>query len=203
MRTETDDIAVMTRATPPGGRPTLRSMRLLRWLSRRDQLRAERPGLEWRETTLPPASLRGPDGDGLIIQIKQMTIWSRDYSGGHFAHGDVTTVDRGVERLHENVLMWTMEPDSLVGVLHRSLSHPKADVTVSMFDDGMTLRIEGHGADQWRVHCQPVPMPGPDATWETFPVFDFTLTRLTIETAISELRALSAVLTPPQRHPLP
>ena len=152
---------------------------------------------------MPPASLRAPDGDGLIIQLNQMTIWSRDYSGGHFAHGDALTVNKGFEKRHENVLMWTMEPDDLVKHLRRSLNHPEGDATVSIFDDGMTLRIEGDGTGRWLVHCQPVPMPGPDATWETFPVFDFTLTRLTIETAISELRALSAVLTPPQRHPLP
>jgi hypothetical protein len=132
-----------------------------------------------------------------------MTVWSRDYSGGHFAHGDVLTVIGGVERRHENVLMWTMEPDELVKALKRSLARSKGDVTVSLFDDGMTLRVEGNGAESWRVYCRPVPMPPPGATWETFPEFDFTLTRSTIETAIFELRALSAVLTPPQRHPSP
>jgi len=132
-----------------------------------------------------------------------MTIWSRDYSGGHFAHGDVLTVSRGVEKRHENVLMMTMEPKYLVDALDRSLARPKGDVTVAMFDDGMTIRVEGDGADRWRVYCRPVPMPPPGATWETFPVFEFTVTRSTIETAISELLALSSVLTPHQPQPLP
>ena len=99
--------------------------------------------------------------------------------------------------------MMTMEPKYLVDALDRSLARPKGDVTVAMFDDGMTIRVEGDGADRWRVYCRPVPMPPPGATWETFPVFEFTVTRSTIETAISELLALSSVLTPHQPQPLP
>src|SRR5216110_3472933 len=121
---------------------------------------------EWRDATLPEISLRELQGDGLTIQLRRTTARSPNYSS--WAAGDVVIVAGGAEKRHENVLMHEDEPAEFARVLRRALDHPKRDWTFPLFDDGMTLRIEGDGAELWRVDCRPVPMPGPGDTWDTF-----------------------------------
>ncbi len=156
---------------------------------------------EWEDATLPEISLRAAGGDGLTIQLRRMTTWSADYSG--WAAGNVVTMAWGAEKRHENVLLGTDELAEFARFLRRAIDQPSRDWTLSVFDDGMTLRIAGDGPRLWRVYCRPVPVPGPGDGRGTFPSFGFTLTKSTMEEAISELGKLSSLLTTLQRRPLP
>jgi len=156
---------------------------------------------EWQDATLPEISLRASGGDGLTIRLRRMTTWSADYSG--WAAGDVVTRAGGDEKRHENVLMGTDELGEFARFLRRALDEPRRDWTLSVFDDGMTLRITGDGPTLWRAYCRPVPVPGPGYSRGTFPAFGFTLTKSTMEEAISELAKLSSLLSTLQRRPLP
>ena len=154
---------------------------------------------EWRDAALPQISLRGSQGDGLTIQLRRISAWSADYST--VAAGDVVTIAGGAQKRLKNVLMGTDEVAEFGRFLRRAVDQPKTDWTLSVFDDGMTLRVEGDGTDRWRVDCRSVPLPGPGETWETFPSFGFTLTKQAIEGAISELAELSSQLDSLNRKP--
>jgi hypothetical protein len=126
-----------------------------------------------------------------------MTVPQPGYGGAHAAMGDVVTVKSGIEERHTNVLMFTDEPSRLSAQLEELLkSAPGRELTAVMFDDGMTLRIEQVKPGAWTLVCRPVPLPGPNDTWKTFPQFSFGLGTHEIHQAIAELQSLSQVLTP-------
>jgi hypothetical protein len=152
---------------------------------------------QWRAVEAPVVRIRRGGGDGLVIEIRTMTMPEPEYGGAHAAMGDVITVNDGVEERHTNVLMFTDEPRKLAGRLEEALNSPLGhDLTAVMFDDGMTLRIEHVGPGSWTLLCRPVPLPGPSDTWKTFPEFSFSLAAVEIQEAIADLQRLSAVLTP-------
>jgi len=151
----------------------------------------------WRAVEAPAVRIRRSGGDGLMIEMRSMTMPEPGYGGAHAAMGDVVTVNDGVEERHTNVLMFTDEPRKLAGRLEEALNSPPGhDFTAAMFDDGMTLRIEQDGRGSWTVMCRPVPLPAPKDTWKTFPEFSFSLGAVEIHEAIADLQRLSAVLTP-------
>ncbi len=148
---------------------------------------------EWHSVLDAPAiAIREPGRDGLEIYLDTMTVPLRDY--GQFATANVVTIAGGQEKRHSHVLMSADEPKTFAHFLDDALKRPSGDRTASIFDDGMTFRIQGDRRGSWIVLCRAVPMPGPNDTWETFPEFSFTLGVAALQTAISELETLSAFM---------
>lgn len=145
----------------------------------------------WAPAESPLVSIREPGGDGLGIHMLTAMAPEPNWGGIVYAMGDVVTVVGGTEETHENVLMATSEPLTLAKRLDEALRKPRRDLTTSLFDDGMTLRIEGDGRGTWTAVCRPVPMPGPGATWKTFPQFTFSLGVAAMQRAIGDLEVLS------------
>ena len=94
---------------------------------------------EWQPLVAPPAAIRDPDGDGLELKIESRTIPERNY--GTYAMGQVTTIVAGTTANHQNVLLATDEPSKIADLLVRALSDGDLDRTISIFEDGMTMRI--------------------------------------------------------------
>jgi hypothetical protein len=148
----------------------------------------------WQNLEAPAVDIREPGGDGFVIRMRSRMVAASGYGGILYAIGDIVTVVRGEEERHGNVLMATGEPTVIARRLDDMLSRPQGDLTVSLFDDGMTLRIEGDGRGSWSILCRPVPMPGPEDKWKTFPVFSFSLGVASMQRAIADLEALSRLL---------
>ena len=148
---------------------------------------------QWIDISAPRAVIREPASDGLEIHVRAMTLPIPDY--GHFAKADVITVTHGVEMRHENVLLSGDEARTIARFLDAALKRPRGDRTASLFDDGMTVRIEGDGHGRWSIECRPVPLPSPTSTWETFPVYSFERGVAALQRAIADLETLSAHLT--------
>jgi hypothetical protein len=148
----------------------------------------------WETLEAPVVDIREPGGDGFVIRMRSRMVPAPGYGGILYAIGDIVTVVRGEEERHGNVLMATGEPTVLARRLDDMLRRPQGDLTVSLFDDGMTLRIEGDGHGSWSILCRPVPMPGPEDKWKTFPMFSFRLGVASMQRAIADLEALSRLL---------
>ena len=151
-----------------------------------------RAAFEWVDIDAPAAVLREADSDGLVINVRSMTLPLASY--GDFYLADVTAVARGILTVHNHVLLTGDEAGMLAGRLDDALKRPASDRTVSLFDDGMTMKLEGDGHGRWLVECRPVPLPPPNATWDTFPVYSFGLGAAAMQRAIADLERLSEVL---------
>ncbi len=147
---------------------------------------------EWRPLVAPPAAIRDPDGDGLELNVESRTVPEKDH--GTYAMAQLTTVVSGNPAQHQNVLLHTDEPSRIADLLARALSDGDLNRTISIFDDGMTMRIERDGVDRWSVTCRPIPMPPPDARWSGFPAFAFRIHRAALEHARQQLNELSRIL---------
>jgi hypothetical protein len=152
--------------------------------------------IQWMHVHAPKATIRDLAGDGLEIQVRAVTVPSPGH--GLFATADVLTVAEGVEKRHQNVLLTGDEARLMAGFLDNALRQPRGDRTASVFDDGMTLKIEGDGRGRWSLESRPVPLPPPTAGWDTFPVFSFELSAAAIQRAIAELELLSTFLSTTQ-----
>jgi hypothetical protein len=148
---------------------------------------------QWVHVHAPNAVIREPGADGLELQVRAMTVPGP--TPGDFAVADVTTIAHGVEQRHGNVLISGDEPASLARFLEAALKSPREDRTASLFDDGMTFRIEGDSKGRWSVECHPVPAPPPDAISDTFPAFSFELGAEAMQRAIADLDVLSTALS--------
>ena len=148
----------------------------------------------WSDIRAPVVTLHDPDADGLELQVEARTEPESWYRGLHFATGRVTTIVRGEREDHEHVLLTTKEPVIIADFVGRVLREGRADRTVSVFDDGMTIRAKREHNDVWSVTCRPVPPPPPGATWKTFPEFTFTIGKSSLERAGQQLVELAKVL---------
>ncbi len=148
---------------------------------------------EWHTVGGPTVVIREPGHDGLEIQLNAMTAPVRNFS--QFAFATVLTIAGAQEKRHPDVLMSAGEPATFADFLDTVLKAPRRHRTASVFDDGMTFKIEGDRRGSWSVLCRPVPMPGPNDTWETFPEFAFTLGVAALQRAISDLQTLSAFMS--------
>lgn len=135
---------------------------------------------------------RGPDGDGLEIHIQCRTVPEVGY--GNYAMGYVATVAGGAEVRHEDVLMDIADPSVLADLLTRATTSAAIDRTISLFEEGMTLRLERIDDETWNVICRPIPLPPPDASWKSFPEFSFVAGRSALERARREASVLAARL---------
>ncbi len=156
-------------------------------------MRTDGTAYQWIHVHAPKATIRDVAADGLEIQVRTMTIPSPGH--GLFATADVITIAQGIEKTHENVLLSGDEARSIARFLDDALKKPRRDRTASVFDDGMTLKIESDGHGRWKVESRPVPLPPPNATWDTFPVFSFELSAAGMQRAIAELEGLSRFLS--------
>jgi len=155
--------------------------------------------LQWVHVHAPDAAIREPGADGLELHVRATTVPGP--TPGNFAVADVTTIAHGVEKQHENVLISGDDPGDLARLLDAALKTPVGDRTASLFDDGMTFRIEGDGHGRWSVECRPVNAPSPDDSSDTFPTFSFELGTAAMQQAIAELEAVSAALTNVRANP--
>jgi hypothetical protein len=149
---------------------------------------------EWRDVIVPSVIFRAPQGDGLEIHVSSRTVPETDYQGQGFAMGRVVTIAEGIQQNHENVLMGTTDPWVLANLLGDAASKSTIDRTISLFDDGMTIRIERFVDEMWSVTCRPISLPPPDADWKTFPEFTFVVNRTSLERARREAGVLGARL---------
>jgi len=114
------------------------------------------------------------------------------YSG--YARGYVATIAEGTAQRHENVLMDIADPWHLADLLANAVTRSTTDRTISLFDDGITLRIDRLDDETWRITCRPVPLPPRDSNWKSFPEFSFVVGRTELERARREAGALAARL---------
>jgi hypothetical protein len=149
--------------------------------------------LEWRDITVPAVILHEPQGDGLEIHVRSRGVTHDKDDGIRYAVGQVVTIVRGTEQRHENVLIGTKDPTHLANLLAAG-TKSAVDRTVSLFDDGMTIRIERSGPETWTLICRPISLPPSDATWKTFPEFSFTVGSQTLQQARRELGQLAGLL---------
>jgi hypothetical protein len=160
---------------------------------RRGHVMGKRPrALKWTDVDAPAVAIRSPGSDGLEIRVRKATVREPDY--GDFAVAEVTTIAEGEAKRHDDHLLIGDEAGNLAGALWSALKKPQSDRTVALFDDGLTLRIEGDGAGRWTVACRPVPLPDPPDAWKTFPVYSFSLDAAALERAAVELERLSQFL---------
>ena len=150
--------------------------------------------LQWRDVVVPSVIFRGPQGDGLEIHVSSRTLPEIDYQGLHFAMGRVVTIVGRTQQNHENVLMEITDPSILADLLGEAASKSTSDRTISLFEDGMTLRIDRFVDETWNVTCRPISLPPPGAGWKTFPEFSFVVDRTSLERARREAGALGARL---------
>jgi len=150
-----------------------------------------RSEVQWREIKAPPVAIGEADGDGLRIRVVSLSVPMPNFS--RLAMAEVTTINGGQASRHQNALISAHEVRHLADALRFALSSPDRDGTVSLFDDGMTLRIEGFG-DRWTVTCRNVPSPPPGAKWSAFPEYSFEIGQQALRAAIAELGDLYMAL---------